>query len=85
MNVKPLHVYQVTPVDTKWIDTNKTFEEERMQIRSRIVAKEDRPDLHAETPPVEAFRAFMSIAANHKQTFSIMGQEWAPTLGKSVC
>ena len=25
--------YQVTPVDTKWIDTNKAFEEEPMQIR----------------------------------------------------
>ena len=32
--------YQVTPVDTKWIDTNKAFEEEPMQIRSRIVARE---------------------------------------------
>ena len=29
--------YQVTPVDTKWIDTNKALEEEPMQIRSRIV------------------------------------------------
>ena len=45
--------YQVTPVDTKWIDTNKAFEEEPMQIRPRIVAKEfkcgDRPDLYAVT------------------------------------
>ena len=45
--------YQVTPVDTKWIDTNKAFEEEPMQIRPRIVAKEftcgDRPDVYAVT------------------------------------
>ena len=27
--------YQVTPVDTQWIDTNKTSEGEPMQIRSR--------------------------------------------------
>ena len=26
--------YQVTPVDTKLIDTNKVFEEDPMQIRS---------------------------------------------------
>ena len=30
--------YQVTPVDAKWIDTNVAFEEEPMQLRSRIVA-----------------------------------------------
>ena len=27
--------YNVTPVDTKWVDSNKAFEEEPMQIRSR--------------------------------------------------
>ena len=32
--------YNVTPVDTKWVDTDKAFEEEPMQIRSRIVARE---------------------------------------------
>ena len=38
----------VAPVDTKWVDTDKAFEAEPMQIRSRIVAREfkseDRPD-----------------------------------------
>ena len=47
-----------------------------MQIRSRIVAREfksdDRPDLYAGTPPVEALKAIISITANHKETFSIM-------------
>ena len=46
--------YGVTPIDTKWIDTDKAFEGEPMQIRSRIVAREfksdDRPDLYAGTP-----------------------------------
>ena len=28
--------YQVTPVDTMWIDTNKPFEGEPVQIRSRM-------------------------------------------------
>ena len=44
--------YNVTPVETKWVDTDKAFEGEAMQIRSRLVARKtksgDRPDLHAE-------------------------------------
>ena len=32
--------YNVPPVNTKWLDTDKAFEEEPMQIRSRIVARE---------------------------------------------
>ena len=68
--------YGITPVDTKWIDTDKAFEGEPMQIRSRIVAREfksdDPPDLYAGTPPLEALKAIISIAANHKETFSIM-------------
>ena len=47
-----------------------------MQIRSRICAREfksdDRPDLYAGTPPLEALKAIISIAANHRGTFSIM-------------
>ena len=47
-----------------------------MQIRSRLCAREfksdDRPDLYAGTTPVEALKAIILIAANHKETFSIM-------------
>ena len=47
-----------------------------MQIRSRMCAREfksdDRPELYAGTPPLEALKAIISIAANHKETFSIM-------------
>ena len=47
-----------------------------MQIISRLVAREfkseDRPDLFAGTLPLDAFKAIISIAASHKQTFSIM-------------
>ena len=68
--------YGVTPVDTKWVDTDKALEEEPMQIRSRMCAREfksdDRPDLCAWTPPLEALKAIISIAANHQETFSIM-------------
>ena len=47
-----------------------------MQIRSRMVARkfksDDRPDLRAGTPPLEALKATISIAANHRDTFSVM-------------
>ena len=49
---------------------------EPLQFRSRLVSRQlkrgDRPDLYAMTAPLEAVRAIISIAANHKQTFSIM-------------
>ena len=65
-----------SPVDTKWVDTDKAFEVEPMQIRSRMCAREfksdDRPDLYAGTPPLEALKAITSIAANHKEKFSII-------------
>ena len=68
--------YQVTPVDTKWVDTDKAFEGEPMHIRSRIVARkfksDDRPDLYAGTLPLEALKIIISIAANHKETFSFI-------------
>ena len=47
-----------------------------MQIRSRMCAREfksdDQPDLYAGTPPLEALKAIILVAANHKETFSIM-------------
>ena len=53
--------YKVSPVDTKWIDSNTAFEGEPMQTRSRLVAREfksgGRPDLHAGTPPLEALKS----------------------------
>ena len=62
-------------MDTKSVDTDKAFEES-MQIRSRIVARDfksdDRPDLYTRTHLLEALKANISIAANHKETFSIM-------------
>ena len=72
---EPVTKYGITPVDTKWVDTDKAFEGEPMQIRSRMCAREfksdDRPDLYAGTPPLEALKAIISVAANHKETFSI--------------
>ena len=31
--------YGITPVDTKWVDTEKAFEVEPMQIRSRMCVR----------------------------------------------
>ena len=68
--------FWVTPVDTKWVDTDKTFEVEPMQIRSGFVAREfksgDRPDLYAGTPQLEALKAVVSFAASHSPEFSLM-------------
>ena len=68
--------YKITPVDTKLVDKDKAFEDKPMQIRSQFVSTEfksdDQPDLYAGTLPLEALKAMMSIAANHKETFSIM-------------
>ena len=45
-------------------------------LRSRIVARDfksaDRPDLCARTPPLEALKAIISIAASHSPEFSLM-------------
>ena len=61
--------YNVTPIDTKWVDTDKAFKEEPTRTRSRIVAREfqsgDRPDVYAGTLPLEALKAVVSIAAGH--------------------
>ena len=47
-----------------------------MQVRSRMCVREfksdDRPVFYAETPPLGALKATISIAANRKETFSIM-------------
>ena len=47
-----------------------------MQLRSRVVAREfksaDRPDLYGRTPPLEALKAIISIAASHSPEFSLM-------------
>ena len=39
---------------------------------AREFKRGDKQDLHAETPPLDTSKAIISIAANHKQTFSIM-------------
>ena len=61
----------VTPIDTKWVDTDKAFEVEPMQIRSRIVPREfkrgDRPNL-----PLKALKAIISTGASQCAEFSLM-------------
>ena len=58
MNVKPLHRAR------------------SIQSRSRIVEGEfksdSQPDLYAGILPLEALKAMISIAVNHKDTFSVM-------------
>jgi len=57
-------------IKVKWIDINKG-DEERPDMRSRLVAMEfrdgDRPELFAGTPPSEALRMLISIAATERK------------------
>ena len=68
--------YKVTLIDTKWVDTDKAFEGEPLQIRSRIVATEFKrgtgQTCMRETPPLEALKAIISIAASHSPEFSLL-------------
>ena len=41
-------------------------------LREAHANSDDRPDLNAGTPPLEALKAIISIAANHKETFSVI-------------
>ena len=67
--------YNVTPVDTKWVDTDKAFGGP-MHTLSRIVAREfesgDMPNLYAGTLPLEALETIIFIAASHNPKFSLM-------------
>jgi hypothetical protein len=64
--------YQVTgsgPIDTRWVDVNKG-DDEHPDYRSRWVGREfkgtdnDRDDLFAATPPLEAKKALIALAAS---------------------
>ena len=60
------------PVSVRWVDTNKGGLNE-MIVRSRLVARDfkggdnDRDDLFAETPPLEAKRMLLSRAATRRR------------------
>ena len=53
------------PIGTRWIDVNKG-DQENQELRSRLVAKEikrdNRDDMFAATPPLEAKKALFSLA-----------------------
>ena len=55
-------------IGVRWIDINKG-DHENPDYRSRLVAKyfkgDDRPDLFAATPPLEALKLLISIAASN--------------------
>ena len=56
------------PTSIRWVDTDKG-DGETWEIRSRLVARDfkggdkDRDDLFADTPPLEALRMLLSMAA----------------------
>ena len=44
MRKRAVEKYGLTPVDTKWVDTDKAVEGEPMQIRSRMCVREFKSD-----------------------------------------
>ena len=52
--------FGITPVDTKWFDTDKAFEAEPMQIRSRMCAREFKSD---DRPAFDVSRAYFHAKA----------------------
>ena len=61
--------YSVTPLDTKWVDTDKAFEGRCKSVQFK---NGERTDLYAGTLPLEALKAIISIAASHSPVFSLM-------------
>ena len=68
--------YGTTPVDTKWVDTDKAFEENQGKSDHECVRESSEAMIGQicmqRTPLLESLKAIISIAANHKETFSIM-------------
>ncbi len=63
------------PIPVRWIDHNKG-DKTRPNYRSRLVAKDikkgARPDLYAATPPLEALKTILALAAKGKKGTGIM-------------
>eukprot|EP00973_Karenia_brevis_P014279 1945027-Karenia_brevis.AAC.1 len=55
------------PIKLRWIDTNKSNDENEPNYRSRLVAKEfnngQRLDLYSATPPLELIRSLLALGA----------------------
>lgn len=64
-----------SPMTVRWIDVNKG-DTQNPNYRSRFVAREinthKRDDLFAGTPPLEAFKSILSIAASGNKGEAIM-------------
>ena len=62
------------PIGSKWVDVNKGYAK-KPQIRSRFVVKEiatyKTDDFFAATPPLEALRLLLSIAASSGQDIKV--------------
>ncbi len=63
------------PIKVRWVDINKG-DKRRPKYRSRLVAKDikrnARPDLYAATPPLEALKAVLAVAAKGGKTGGLM-------------
>ena len=70
MNVKPLHNTRSLQSTGSGLIQTKHSRRSPCTV-TREFKRDDQPDAHAGTPPSEALKVLISIAANHKPTFSI--------------
>ena len=76
MNVKPLHDTGSLQATRSGLTQTKHSREspcksDHESLREKFIS-DNRPDLYAGTPPLDALKAMISIAAHQKETFSIM-------------
>ena len=65
------------PIMVRWVDTDKNCDPRNPNYRSRLVAMQfkeagDRPDLYSPTPPLEALKALLTLAAAGRKSLT----EW---------
>ena len=68
--------FNVKPLKLRWVDVNKARAGETPNIRCRLVAKEikkdERPELFAGTPPLEALKILCRIASSRRKEYEMM-------------
>ena len=67
--------YNVTPIDTKWVDTDKAFEGDRCKSVHELLPESSKMETGwtcVRELPLEGLKAIISIAARHSPVFSLM-------------
>ena len=69
------------PIGVRWVDTNKGHGRDDDDHRSRLVAQQyktkggDRPDLYSPTPPLDALKTLIALAASGRRNQKLWGNK----------